>query len=152
MLLSLERAMREIERELETNDGVYRENRGRLSQAELCRRAGVAQMTLQNYKHKHSTLSLVNHWLHQTHIKYGLGKKAKLPYLGARKNHELSATKLATHYNICRLEVLELSVKLKELEQQVHDLAAELVEERTKNARLEIMLKNTFPTIITREK
>ena len=58
----LKKAMREIEQDIATNDGLYPYNAGRLSQAEVCRRAGVLNRSLQGKKHKDTTRVDVETW------------------------------------------------------------------------------------------
>lgn len=59
----LKRAMSTIERELEEHENIYPYNRGRLNQAEVCRRAGVKKVTLQGKSHKTTTKVVVDDWL-----------------------------------------------------------------------------------------
>lgn len=60
---SLKEAMEKIDRELEANDGIYPQNKGRLTQAEVCRRANIGDKTLQGKAHKFTTLGEVSRWL-----------------------------------------------------------------------------------------
>lgn len=59
----LTKAMRAIEQDIATNEGLYPYNGGRLSQAEVCRRAGVLNRSLQGKKHKDTTRVEVETWL-----------------------------------------------------------------------------------------
>ena len=62
-LQRLRNAMREIEAEVATHQGVYPFNHGRVTQSELCRRADVKKATLQNPVHKDTTRVEVMTWL-----------------------------------------------------------------------------------------
>ncbi len=62
-LQRLRNAMREIEAEVATHQGVYPFNHGRVTQSELCRRADVKKATLQNPVHKDTTRVEVMAWL-----------------------------------------------------------------------------------------
>ena len=56
-------AMRDIETEIQANNGIYPFNYGRVTQSELCRRADVKKATLQNPVHKDSTRVEIIKWL-----------------------------------------------------------------------------------------
>ena len=62
-LQRLRNAMREIEAEVATHQGVYPFNHGRVTQSELCRRADVKKATLQNPVHKDTTRVEIMAWL-----------------------------------------------------------------------------------------
>ena len=62
-LQRLRNAMREIEAEVATHQGVYPFNHGRVTQSELCRRADVKKATLQNPVHKDTTRVEIMTWL-----------------------------------------------------------------------------------------
>lgn len=60
--------MRKIEDEIESN-GFYPENKGKLTQREVCRRAGVGDTTLRN-RHHHHTRELLKSWLREVARKF----------------------------------------------------------------------------------
>lgn len=68
-LIKLERGMREIERLIEENDGLYPRNNGVVDQKELCKVAKVGESTLRAPKHTQSvnselsTKQKVKNWL-----------------------------------------------------------------------------------------
>jgi len=55
--------MEAIEKDIEDNDGLYPYNNGRLSLAEVCRRASIHKVTLQGGKHNTTTKVVVKEWL-----------------------------------------------------------------------------------------
>lgn len=57
------KAISMIELEIEHNNGIYPFNGGRLSMAEVCRRAGVHKITLQGKSHKSTTRIELKAWL-----------------------------------------------------------------------------------------
>jgi len=59
----LRKAQEQIERDLQENEGIYPFNKGRLTQAELCRRASIGMATLQGPAHKDAARKEVNAWL-----------------------------------------------------------------------------------------
>lgn len=72
----LEAAMRAIESDIDHAGGLYPLNGGRLSIAELCRRAGVHEQTLMGKTHRASTLVLVKKWLEHVHGSLISGKRS----------------------------------------------------------------------------
>ncbi|WP_157835134.1 hypothetical protein [Xanthomonas sp. SHU 199] len=105
--------MSKIELEVEQSGGIYPYNAGRLSQAELCRRAGVANVTLQNLNHKSSTLVEVNEWLKLVRAKMVSGRKSVRRAVTDRvENLKQEFHQLATNYNISRLEAADLNLEL----------------------------------------
>lgn len=71
----LRRAMRAIEQDIEAHDGLYPFNKGRLTQAEVCRRAGVSNVTLQGRLHKLTTKVEVDVWIQRASRGIAKGKK-----------------------------------------------------------------------------
>jgi hypothetical protein len=55
--------METIERDIEDNEGIYPFNNGRLSLAEVCRRASVHKVTLQGSTHRTTTKVVIKNWL-----------------------------------------------------------------------------------------
>jgi hypothetical protein len=56
-------AMALIEVELQKNDGLYLRNKGRLTMAEVCRRAGVHPITMMGATHKKTTRPMIQAWI-----------------------------------------------------------------------------------------
>jgi hypothetical protein len=67
--------MKKIEAEVEANEGIYPFNGGRLTQAELCRRAKIHKVTLQGAAHKKTTRKDIATWI---------GKMTKLMLSGSK--------------------------------------------------------------------
>jgi hypothetical protein len=110
---ALEQAKKEILEEIKDNDGIYPRNGGALSQAELCRRAGVAQATLQNATHRATTLVAVNKWLREVRASSVSGRTSVNSTITKRVDRwKEDYQRVATHYNVSRLEVADLKDKL----------------------------------------
>lgn len=58
-------AMEAIKEDVNANEGIYPFNSGRLSLAEVCRRAGVHPITLMGKSHRDSTRPMVQRWLQE---------------------------------------------------------------------------------------
>ncbi|MGE8303368.1 MAG: hypothetical protein ACN6PW_02835 [Pseudomonas kermanshahensis] len=63
VVVRIRKAMSIIQVEIEENDGIYPLNSGRLTMAEVCRRAGVHKITLQGHAHRSSTKIMLKDWL-----------------------------------------------------------------------------------------
>jgi hypothetical protein len=111
--IALEKAQEIIVKEIEANAGVYPFHGGRLSQAELCRRASIAQVTLQNPSHRDTTLPKVNAWLLRVNALMVSGRKSVRRTVTERVDSwKCKYEQVATHYNISRLDVADLTIKL----------------------------------------
>ena len=75
-IAKLKAAMAAIELEIDQNEGLYPFNGGRLTQAEVCRRAGVSNIALQGPAHKDTTKKLVDDWLLRVRAASVTGKKS----------------------------------------------------------------------------
>ncbi len=56
-------ALKSMETDIERHQGLYPYNAGRLTQSEVCRRAGISKQTLQNQTHRNTTRLLIDEWL-----------------------------------------------------------------------------------------
>jgi hypothetical protein len=125
----IQKAMTVIENEIQENEGLYPYNGGRLSQAELCRRASVTNAALQAPSHKETTRKWVEKWIAGVHRNLTTGKKVVRKAVTDRaESWKAQHSTVATAYTIV---ILELSEK----EQQIEAL-------ETENARLRTELSN----------
>ena len=60
---SVKNAMAIMEQEIKNSDGIYSYNGGRLSIAEVCRRADVHPITIMGKRHKDTTRILILNWI-----------------------------------------------------------------------------------------
>lgn len=65
VVAAIKNAMAEIREDVKATEGVYPMNAGRLSMAEVCRRAGVHPITLMGKAHRDSTRPMVQRWLQE---------------------------------------------------------------------------------------
>ena len=114
----LTKAMREIEQDIAMNEGLYPYNAGRLSQAEVCRRAGVLNRSLQGKKHKDTTRVDVEAWRKGVLARIVSGKKDVRKMVTDRAEawkNEANKAAQAQHISQLRLQdELERNLKLKE--------------------------------------
>lgn len=108
----LQEAMSIIEQEIEENQGIYPYHGGRLSQAELCRRARVDNTVLGNDTHKASTRPWVNAWLLRMKAKMVTGKRAVRKTVTKRADDMRQKVELlAAEVVIAKLEAAALRQK-----------------------------------------
>lgn len=104
----LQETMEIIDKEMATNDNIYRHNAGKLNQRELCRRAGISFMTLQSPAHRLTTRVQVDTWLKSKLI---VTKKAAAKADVSRTDHWKEQHRLVAT-QIC---IYELQLKEKDL-------------------------------------
>lgn len=128
----LKKAMNDIEKDIESNEGLYPYNGGRLSQAELCRRATVTNVALQSESHKTTTLIWVKKWLERIHHGLTTGKKLVRKKVTDRaESWKEQHAALATAYNIAMIEYGELENRVQALEAENGNLRDQLAEKRS---------------------
>lgn len=127
VLTKLKTAMEAIEQDIEENDGLYPFNNGKLSLAEVCRRASIHKITLQGEKHRATTKVVVKEWLQNLN---------KLSVVGAkmvRKRVTSSADEwrdrylaIARKYNeMYAINIVSMQNKLNEAQNRIADLESE---------------------------
>ncbi|CAE6710752.1 hypothetical protein LMG22931_01258 [Paraburkholderia nemoris] len=121
LVKQLEKAMREIELDIEKNDGLYPYNGGRLTQAEVCRRAGIRNASLQGVRHKHTTKLDVDTFVSRVGKLQIVGSKAVRQTVTGRADAWKEAHQQigeAYHLTILRSEKLERRIRELEAENQ----------------------------------
>lgn len=133
--IKLHKAMAVIEIELEDNEGIYPFNKGRLSMAEVCRRAGIHKITLQGEVHRLTSRVIVKNWLDNLEKQLIQGSKSVRCRVTSKiDDWKARYTDLARSYNeVYAVEIVSRDVKLAsallkvaELEEQVLSLRAQL--------------------------
>lgn len=122
-------AQKTIEAEIEANEGIYPYNKGRVSQAELCRRAGISPVTLSTPAHRDTSRKMVDEWLVRIRSASITGRKSVRRAVTDRvdewKRHHAA---IAENYRIAELEMLEIRRVLKKLRDENDTLRALLEE------------------------
>jgi len=116
----LREAMRTIERELDLAGGLY--PRGKLTQAELCRRASVRQATLQKRTHRDSTLREVNAWLGRVAIAIRTSKSVKAAVFARVESLRDANAALMQRYHEAELELIDARSEMDRLTSRVEEL------------------------------
>lgn len=129
----LKQAMVVIEGEIEQAEGLYPFNAGRLTKAELCRRADVDDQTLQNKTHKASTNKMVDEWLERVKGKVSQGKRVVRRAVTERADHwKQEHSLVANAYALAELEHNERLSALEVLRIENEGLKRENMELREK--------------------
>lgn len=117
VIAGLREAMNAIEQEIDAHEGVYPFNGGRLSQAELCRRAGVKPITLLGPAHKTTTKVEVDAWLARVTRAMVQGKKSVRRAVTDRATAWKEQLELIAHqYHLAELRMVAMQARIDELE------------------------------------
>ena len=123
-------AMRAMELEIDANAGLYPFNKGRVTYAEVCRRADVSNATLLKESHRETTRKAISAWLEDLADKLVKGQKSVRRKVTERATAaEKNCKQTETHYHMARLELQDARRKIRELQQ-------ELLESKAANAAL----------------
>ncbi len=118
-IAKLKAAMATIELEIDQNEGLYPFNGGRLTQAEVCRRAGVSNIALQGPTHKATTKKVVDDWLLRVRAASVTGKKSVRREVSSRAEAwKAQHAAIAHNYHKAELEMIDLRKRIKALEAQ----------------------------------
>lgn len=128
LVARIRKAMADIEAEIEANDGIYPFNKGRITQAEVCRRAGTSPTILQGRTHKNSTLREVKAWLAGIDRKVAAGHKKIRRKVTDRSDKWEELYLAAAHQsNLYHLQLTTTNAKLKARDKKIKELEAEIV-------------------------
>lgn len=126
----LRNAQRNIEAEIDANDGLYPFNGGRISQAELCRRADVSPVTLSTDAHRETTRRMVMEWIERIQSKAITGQKSVRKAVTDRvEDWKRQHAAIRDNYRLAELELMEMRRKYQLLSEE--------------NAALKELLKKT---------
>lgn len=126
VVTKLRAAMKAIESEIDEHEGIYPLNGGKLNQAEVCRRAGISNVTLSTSAHRDTTHKMVDAWL--TNIKKSTvtGRKSVRRAVTDRaEDWKRAHAAIAQSYRVAELEYLDMKGTMKKLETEVQRLSDE---------------------------
>lgn len=130
VISQLKKAINTIEKDVEGNQGIYPYNKGRVTQAELCRRADIAPQTLYG-EHHADTRKMVSVWLQRIDAGLVKGNKSVRKTVTARadewKERFQSSAQQINLYHIDRVRLLE---ELEKAEKRIAVLDDELAQLR----------------------
>jgi hypothetical protein len=127
--------MEAIEKDIEDNDGLYPFNNGRLSLAEVCRRASIHKITLQGEKHKSTTRVVIKEWIE---------KLDKLSVVGAksvRKRVTATADEWRSRYLAVAQKYNEMyAIHLVSMQKELEEANSRISELESENMKLRIRI------------
>lgn len=127
VVASIRKAMTTIEGEIEQNDGLYPYNKGRVTQAEVCRRAGIRKTTLQGPSHKESTRVELDRWLKRLEAAVVKGRKSIRRTVTERADQwKEELERIANEYHKTELVLVDVRLRVRELEEENAALRAQL--------------------------
>ncbi len=133
VVTKIQQALRAIERDIEDNEGIYPYNGGRLSLAEVCRRAGIHKVTIQSPKHRLTTRHLVEQWLSRTKTTLTTGKKVVRRNVADRANQwKEKFVRAARWIDQYHREDTERAMELAELKAENRELRKEIIRLQTR--------------------
>ena len=137
VVTKLRASMKTIEAEIDAHEGIYPLNGGKLSQAELCRRAGISNVTLATPAHRDTTHKMVEAWLTRIKSTAVTGRKSVRRAVTDRADDWKRAhAAIAQSYRAAELEYLDMRATVQKLQRSVQKLEDE-------NAALRKVLEST---------
>ncbi|RDD80816.1 hypothetical protein DVJ77_15275 [Dyella tabacisoli] len=131
--------MKAIEAEIKENEGIYPFNRGRLSIAEVCRRARVHEITMMGPTHKKTTLPMIKNWMENLgaikgsrRIKTDVTRRSD----EAKYKYVLIASQFQAMYQV---EMPERDKEIEQLRGKVAELEAENLQLRAQNSESRVI-------------
>lgn len=119
-------AIEAIKQDLQVNDGVYPHNRGRLSVAEVCRRAKVPSVTIQGPLHKSTTRLTISRFVDSVQGSTKASRRTQTGPVDSLPSARDRLAAIATAYHLDMLKVISLEERIRELEADNAELLAKL--------------------------
>lgn len=127
VITKVRRAMQEMARDIEQHEGLYPYNGGRVDQSEVCRRAGISKVTLQNSTHKTTTKAEIDRWVTEVRSKTVNGHRSVRRTVTDRaESWKAAHAAIATNYQLCELELIDARRKIQQLKDENEALRAQL--------------------------
>lgn len=131
----IQAAKRAIEADIEKNGGIYPFTKV-ITQAEVCRRAGVSRMTLQKDQHR-QTRDDIKVWLRELTLKVSSGAKVVRRAVTERiEEYRTAYVGIAQAYHVAELEHAQRAAELQQAEATIAQLRDRLAELQHRNAEL----------------
>jgi hypothetical protein len=126
VVTKLRAAMNAIESEIHEHEGIYPLNGGKLSQAEVCRRAGISNVTLSSSAHRETTHKMVDVWLKNIKMSTVTGRKnVRRAVTDRAEDWKRAHAAVAQSYRAAELEFLDMKSTIRTLEGEVRKLSSE---------------------------
>jgi hypothetical protein len=116
-------AMKEMELDIQNSEGIYPFNGGRITAAEVCRRAKISYMTLQAPSHRDSTKVVVEEWIKKLTVRLTTGAKiVRRAVTDRAEEWKRVHDEIATAYHIDHLTLVNVRAELEEAKGRIKEL------------------------------
>ena len=116
-------AMKEMELDIQNSEGIYPFNGGRLTIADVCRRASISNMTLQAPAHRDSTKVVVEEWIKKLTVRLTTGAKiVRRAVTDRAEEWKKVHDEIATAYHIDHLTLVNVRAELQEAQDRIKEL------------------------------
>jgi hypothetical protein len=123
VITKVRHAMKDMELDIQNGEGIYPFNGGRITVAEVCRRAKISQMTLQAPSHRDSTKLAVEKWIKKLTVRLTTGAKiVRRAVTDRAEEWKKVHDEIATAYHIDHLTLVNVRVELEETKSRVKEL------------------------------
>ncbi len=116
-------AMKQMELDIQNSEGIYPFNGGRITVAEVCRRAKISNMTLQAPSHRDSTKVVVEEWIKKLTVRLTTGAKiVRRAVTDRAEEWKRVHDEIATAYHIDHLTLVNVRAELEEAKSRIKEL------------------------------
>lgn len=123
VIAKVREAMKQMELDIQNSEGIYPFNGGRITAAEVCRRAKISNMTLQAPSHRDSTKVLVEEWIKKLTVRLTTGAKiVRRAVTDRAEEWKRVHDEIATAYHIDHLTLVNVRAELEEAKSRVKEL------------------------------
>jgi hypothetical protein len=123
VIAKVRQAMKDMELDIQNSEGIYPFNGGRLTIAEVCRRAKISQMTLQAPSHKDSTKVIVEEWIKKLTLRLTTGAKiVRRAVTDRAEEWKRVHDEIATAYHIDHLTLVNVRSELADAQKRIIEL------------------------------
>lgn len=125
VIAKVREAMKEMELDIQSSEGIYPFNGGRITVAEVCRRAKISNMTLQAPAHRESTKVMVEEWIKKLTLRLTTGAKiVRRAVTDRAEEWKRVHDEIATAYHIDHLTLVNVTAELCEAQNRIKELEA----------------------------
>lgn len=123
VIAKVREAMKEMELDIQNSEGIYPFNGGRITAAEVCRRAKISNMTLQAPAHRDSTKVVVEEWIKKLTVRLTTGAKiVRRAVTDRAEEWKRVHDEIATAYHIDHLTLVNVRAELEEANGRIKEL------------------------------
>lgn len=123
VIAKVREAMKQMELDIQNSEGIYPFNGGRITVAEVCRRAKISNMTLQAPSHRRSTKVVVEEWIKKLTVRLTTGAKiVRRAVTDRAEEWKRVHDEIATAYHIDHLTLVNVRAELEDSKSRIKEL------------------------------